>query len=411
MAKFGGWSKFGGGSRYGGRDSWWHSCYRQLKGILVTAGFWSDDDEKLINYILRGEAQLVAHGHIFAERLEAEMFPQGADEALARWERFLNVVPKDGATITERRDAVVARWRGGQGSSLPEIRRALYPLLRPSTAWRDDFADESLSYRWTSSGNGTRTESGSDLTMVATAAVNCELDGVTDNGNMIRRRVHDPNDDFTVTLDVMSVSIGGGGAAGVGIFGDFDNMIAIVFGDSSDIRVDQIIEGTLTEDVGSAADAAPSAPEYLQIEKVAGELVFRYGDDLTALTELHRLSTPRTIKTREVCAYVRNTAPGLNASSMAIDMMQLVHATPHNNVEIIERTAAALDVRGAPYEDLLIAFVHRRPDDPGDYNLAEAQRLADKARQAHTLLLVGESDVFKAGDPYSLCGRDILGPS
>lgn len=60
-------------------------------------------------------------------------------------------------------------------------------------------------------------------------------------------------------------------------------------------------------------------------------------------------------------------------------------------------------------EQIFFAFVWRDPAQPGTYNIEAAQRLADRTKEAHVLLLVGESNSFLSNDTYSRTNRDILG--
>lgn len=60
-------------------------------------------------------------------------------------------------------------------------------------------------------------------------------------------------------------------------------------------------------------------------------------------------------------------------------------------------------------EQVFFAFVWRDPAQPGTYDIAAAQRLATRAKEAHLLVLVGESNCFLTNDPFSRTNRDILG--
>lgn len=56
-------------------------------------------------------------------------------------------------------------------------------------------------------------------------------------------------------------------------------------------------------------------------------------------------------------------------------------------------------------------FLYRDPTLPGSYDTEAAQELLDSYVQSQTKGIVCETLVFRAGDPYSLVGRDPLGPS
>ena len=83
------------------------------------------------------------------------------------------------------------------------------------------------------------------------------------------------------------------------------------------------------------------------------------------------------------------------------------YSKPWNNVELIEIPQAIVPPQKP--ERNFFAFIHREPEDPKDYDLKQCQRLLDRVKQGHTLILVGESDCFRCDDQFSLCDRDILG--
>lgn len=78
------------------------------------------------------------------------------------------------------------------------------------------------------------------------------------------------------------------------------------------------------------------------------------------------------------------------------------------DVVIIERTLAFCALVGDARE-IFRFFAYRDPAAPGAYFLASAQEQIDRMKPSHTLGYAIESIVFRAGDPFSLVGRDILG--
>jgi hypothetical protein len=60
-------------------------------------------------------------------------------------------------------------------------------------------------------------------------------------------------------------------------------------------------------------------------------------------------------------------------------------------------------------DDVFFVFVWRDPTQPGTYDTKTAQRIADRFKESHVLITVGESKAFKTNDPYSRTNRDILG--
>lgn len=75
-------------------------------------------------------------------------------------------------------------------------------------------------------------------------------------------------------------------------------------------------------------------------------------------------------------------------------------------IEISRAEAAAMDDDRAIYR----FYVYRDPSVAGAYDLAGAQAVIDGMEPAHTEGKVIESVRFTCGDPYSICGRDLLAP-
>lgn len=53
--------------------------------------------------------------------LEKEMFPDTTEELLSGWERVLAITPSDGATVTERRNAIIAKKREIGGANAAHL--------------------------------------------------------------------------------------------------------------------------------------------------------------------------------------------------------------------------------------------------------------------------------------------------
>ena len=409
MATYGGKSSYGGLSQYGGGAQLWLIYYRVMRSMLFP-GLWPQDDDLAINKILRTDAKALSHAKRHVLQLEREIFPQTADECADDWADLLGVVFERDATLAQKQAALLAKSLGSLGSSLPALRRILYPLLLPTTAFYDGMDDDAVSPRYTLEGNGTRSEATSVMSIALAGAVAGSWDGSTlaPDANRVFFRVPDIADDFTLDVSINAYSFGANTAAGIFCEADAQNVTQFVFGNrgaSDEVRVDQILEGALAEDVDSMAAAAPAATRYLRIRKLAGELIFSHGASVATLAEFHRVDVRH--KTRRIGWFVRNGS-GVNAVSASFGECTLVMDTPHNNVEIVELTEAIVDVSGEA-ADIFFFFVHRRPGDPGEYSIAAAQRVLDSAKQAHTLGYVGESDIFLTDDEYSLTDRDILG--
>lgn len=409
MAPYGGKSSYGGLSRYGGGDPRWLIYYRVLKSIALP-GFWPNDDELAINKLLRTDAKGLSQAKIHAERLLSEFFPDSADECLPEWSTLLGVVFANASTLAEQQGAVQAKFLGSLGSSLPAIRKILFPILNPTTAFFDGFDKSEVSPRYELEGNGTRTEATSAISIALAGAVVGTWDGttLTPLANRVFIRVPDIDDDFTIDFELVAFALLADTALGFFVQQSAQNVTQFVLGNTGaadEIRIDQIVDGTLTEDVDAKAAAAPGVPQFFRIRKLAGELIFSNGATISALSEFHRVNTRH--KTRHVGFFVRNAA-AVNAVSMSVGSFKIVMDTPENNVEIIELDEEIVDLSGKA-DDIFTSFVHRDPTDPGSFNVQQAQRTLDVVAQGHTLGVVGESDVFLTDDPSSLTDRDVLG--
>lgn len=79
-----------------------------------------------------------------------------------------------------------------------------------------------------------------------------------------------------------------------------------------------------------------------------------------------------------------------------------------DDVVVIENSRA-FAVSVSDDEEIFKFFIYRDPDEPGDYDLAAAQSLADSMKPSHTAAFVIESIDMLCNDPFSLCDRDRLG--
>lgn len=411
MPQYGGKTQYGGLAQYGGQPNLWLIYYRVLKSIALP-GLWPNDDDAVINKLLRTDSKGLSQAKRHIQRLFSEIFPHTAEECLPEWADLLGVIFAASATLFEKRDAVIGKWRGAKGPSLPALREALFPLLRPSIYFSDGYDDGGISLWYTLTGNGTRSELGTTLTISLPATVNGEWDGTdfTPNANRVFFRLPDIDDGWTLDYGITSISLGGiETAGGVFVMADAENVTQLVAGNpgtGAEMRIDQILEGTLTEDIGGLAAAVPAYPEFFRIRKLGTQLIFSTGDTLATLTTFATLEIKH--KTREIGFFCRNVDPSLNTVSFIIDSLSLTMDTPENNVLIVEMTEEVADLTGIP-EEIYRFFVHRNPSDPGDYQLAAAQRLLDSISQGHTLGVVGESIQFLTDDPFSLTNRDLLG--
>lgn len=78
------------------------------------------------------------------------------------------------------------------------------------------------------------------------------------------------------------------------------------------------------------------------------------------------------------------------------------------NVVVIETSHASALAMG-DVREIYRFFIYRNPALTGTYYVTSAQALVDAIKPSHTVGHVIESIAFIAGDPRSICGRDLLG--
>jgi len=405
--QFGGHGHFGGCGQFGGVCGRGLEYYRILKGMRPP-GAYSDDDESVSCRHYKAFASgLGDYSQAQLDALRREVFPQLAEDCIGDWERLLGVVPAANAPLEERRAAVVAAWRGGIGSSGPELRQILAPLLNPSTAFRDTFDSASVGRRWVQEArSGVIGQALGQLIMAIGQATSADWLGGSIACPTVRVPLVDRDDAVTVSAELVS---GGGARAGGGLALWQSPADAYLFYRYFDVdgmwlQVDAIVGGVLERPVYRSV--ALEVPFWMQIELLPNAVTFRAGATPATVATVHTMA-PRTIRPRDVCLFLRNSGGNAEGASIAFGEVCFSHGRPENNVEIVRMKVA--DVPAENPSLIFSSFVHREPTDPGSYDIAEAQRRLDKAKFGPALILVGESDCFRAGDPYSLVGRDILG--
>lgn len=404
--QFGGSSRFGGGGQFGGCERRSLAYYRALKAMRPPGAF-SDDDGAHCNKALMADAIGIGdHGQVWIDRLAEEMFPGSAEESLGEWETLLRVVPPAGETIAARRAAIVAAWRGGVGSTVPELRKVLAPLLNPSTAFRDAFDADSVSWRWLQEARAGAISQALGQLLMGIGESAADWTGGAIGCPTVRVPLVDRDDAVTLSAELAS---GGGVRAGGGLALWQSATDAYLFyryydGDETWLQVDVIVGGALERPLHR--ELSPDVPFWLQIEKTADAVTFRAGATLATLATVHTMA-PRTIRPRDACLFLRNTASAPAVASVAFGEVRVSHGKAENNVEVIEATPAVVPESSSAH--VFSAFIHREPVDQGDYSVVDAQRIADRLKLGHCLVLVGESDCFRADDEHSLVGRDVLG--
>lgn len=407
--RYGGSTQYGGMSRYGGAQNIWLIYYQILKSIAFP-GLHPQDDEAIINKLLRVDSKGLDHGKTHVITLFKEIFPHTAFETLDEWATLLGIIFGVTDTVQQKRDANVAKWRGSQGSSLKAIRNALVDLLKPAVGFLETFDCTSFGLRFEFDGNGTRNTGGGFGTLVVTNPTQATWDGTTlsPTANRVFIRLPDLDDDWQFDAENISASAGAGAATGLFVMESAIDATHFVIGDAGgpdELRIDRISGGVLTEDLDSLAIAAPAFSIFQRIERIGNELVFSNGASFTTLTEFHRESLQ--YRPRFVGFFARNAAAGFTTVSIGIEAFQLTMATQVNNVEIIELTNALASL-STPV-NVFRFYVHRDPADAGVADIKNAQRALDTMAQAHTLGRVVESVHFKMDDPASLTDRDLLG--
>jgi hypothetical protein len=140
--------------------------------------------------------------------------------------------------------------------------------------------------------------------------------------------------------------------------------------------------------------------------------VFSTGPALDALTEYGRVPGASSLRIAKLGIYARNAAGSSDIGSLGIGELRVQHAAAWANVTIRELTrlqATLAELYPERGDGVFTGFIRRHPLDAGSYDLQNAQRVADRMAQAHTLLTIGETDAFACDDPYSQCNRDVLG--
>lgn len=414
--RFGGWTRFGGSARFGGAESRSREYYRILKDMRPP-GVYDDSDDALASLLLRGDGKILGdHGQILAEAIYQNIFPQTAEEKLTEWESALQVVPPSGATIKSRQEAVTARWRGGVLSSNPDLRAILDTLLNSQIAFRDTFDDASLlshARAWTiTDHNGTTTEPDGSSCRQLEIILNdtCIWTTALNFAPLNLIKLVDRNDNYSICARVFYYSfadgLSGDGETG-GIMLYLDDTHAIQFGvrkvDSDYTLSLSAMEDSFSENI--ATIAVPPIQFWLKLRREGNKYTASYSTDILHTGSYTAVGTHTSdrFNARHAGLFLRNTINYQDAV-IAFNDFIVEYDTPKNNVEIIE--PAPEDTVG---DNRFFAFVHRDPMSINNYNLIEAQRAMDRAKQAHTLITVGESDCFLCDDHYSLCDRDVLG--
>lgn len=410
MARFGGNSQFGGGAQFGNGESRWIRYWRALMA-LYPPGAYSEAPDSLHAELVRVDGKACGDiGQVQADRLAAEIFPHTSEELLPQWEELFQVSPGPHDTVTQRQAAVAARWRSSLSSSPRHLRMMLADLLNPTTAFRDTCDDDDVSFRYAPQvGNGTITET-TEQTLAVAAGIHGDWSATQQECPRNLIRLVDIADD--VWCSALFNTWGGvdGTAAGVTLYQDAMHAVCFQLEQAAGamlLRGWTMLAGVKT--LRSTTVLPPVMPYWLQVSRVGEHYLLRYGASLSGLTTLDTLQVVALpFIPRWAGVWCLNLeASAYPAASVGVSEIQVRYGKTYNNVELIEVPLSEVPA-GSP-ERKFFAFVHRDPTDPGRYSLSEAQRQADRGKQAHTLVYVGESDCARWDDPFSLYDRDIYG--
>jgi len=344
-----------------------------------------------------------------AAQLRKEIFPHSAEQTLGEWEQSFGEPIAAGATQASRQAALVGRWRAQQPMTPRGIRDILADVLNPTHFFRDPLDDASISWRFRAvDNNGSATEDTSKL-QLALSTVDGRWDATNKLPVLRLIDIPDIEDDWTLEVhlkaDGLVADVCAGGA--VAYLDDDNAIMAGAWRDSGATRIrwGHLLKNVATLPADGATGGAIAYSEWVVIERVGTTYTIKTGDTLGSLTDLGSIET--TIVFRELGVFLFNAAA--DPATIDIETIQARQLLKRNNVELIELAAGDLTATEIAAGDLFNGFVHRDPADAGTYSIANAQRLADKAKPAHTLLMVGESDNFLTDDDFSLTDRDVLG--
>lgn len=403
MGQFGGYSQFGL-SRFGGGTPAVLTYHRLLRA-MEPPGVYLEDENTVRDDRLRVYATALAAGQCLRDQLERELFPRTSEELLPEWEELFGIAPVPGAPLAERQAGVYARWQAPQPSTSQALRMMVAELLHPTIAFWDRLDDSDVSFRWTQRpGNGAITETATELTLSASGPSAADWSETEDTCPRIYRQLVDRDDDVRVLVRVIAVGALNYQGGGVCLYKDAENALGVEV-----YRVGgAYVANAWVLNGGVATYGTPvavSAPVWVEAQRVGDGLVAKYGDDpdhMVILQAFDRLWKPRFFG-----AFGRDSTGTPPALDLDLDDLQVRYGRGWNNVELIPTPAASLPAGGE--DGAFVGFVHREPTDAGRYNLGDAQRIMDRCKQAHTLILVGESDCFRFDDPNSLFDRDVFG--
>jgi hypothetical protein len=334
------------------------------------------------------------------DQLALEIFPQSAQQTLEEWEAALEI---DNSSDTEalRQEAVTAASRAALLLTPRNLRAALFELLNSQYGfWDPGTADVLAHYDGRGEdGNGARSEGATGVIISGTAPAQCDYPA---NPPVLEHYIVDRNDTFVFEAELQAHTTNQDTASCIHIRDSIDNVITLgvedIAGAGVRVHARRIQDGTWSN-LGDIA--VPSLPAFFKIEKDSAGLLQLTAGGTSVAADVEIAWTPRLWG-----LHGRNLSTWRTFSGRWQDI-RIAYGNPVNNVELHEQRA---DTIPADSPDCIFrAFVHRDPDDAGDYDIVKAQQIVNRLTWGHTIITVGESDNFLTDDPSSLTDRDILG--
>lgn len=388
--------------------------YRDLFLDMLPPGAFSVDPDGIVYALATGIGSMLARAEESGDALAAEALPHTADQMLPEWERLHDAPSPVGATVAERRAALVGLWRLALPATLAGLRAILADTLNPEYLHRDEHDDGAVSARYRSDLNAcTASEVAgppAELHLEAAGGTDARWTDSAKLRGLLLLDDLDPSDDVWVCAYLNAHTLAADDC-GVGLVAYQDDDNAVCWGVLRSGGVSQIAGfGLEGNDVfGPASAAAWPGARWLILGREGSRYTGYLEASLPAPFDVSGL-TPLMDRLSPVRAVSFGYAAKNDGAGQALGQwaeLRVAYRRQENNVEIIEYPVD-LVVPGQE-TDKYTFFVHRHPGDAGDYRLGAAQRLLDRAKHGHTLGMVGESDCFRADDPHSLTDRDILG--
>jgi hypothetical protein len=360
-----------------------------IDGADTLVGDWFEMDSEAL-----GEAQDVA------DQLLLEIFPHTAEQTLDEWAEMLELAIPGATSQADKQLLCKAAASSAAAITPHNLRGMLADFFNSQYGFWDHGTSDVLShYDEVQEGTGVVGEGASGLTTSGTSPAHLDFEAGDDAH--AQHNLVDRGDAWQFTAELQSGYTVNQDTAVCIYVRDGANAVFCGVEDVSGTtraRARLLQDGNWT-DLGDVA--APAAPLTLKI--------LRDGDGrLNFLVDSTEIAINQEVawlpRSWGVCA--RNDAVGRTVSGTWQDI-RIAYDRGFNNVEIHEKKIG--EIPSTEQWAIFRAFVHRDPLDSGSYQLAEPQKICDRVKWGHTIIIVGESDSFLTDDEYSLTDRDILG--